>query len=58
MVAPFAIRLAIRDVESAGTVAGRLYAVSTVGSLLGTFLAALVAIPAIGTQRTCSRRRR
>jgi spermidine synthase len=52
MVAPFAIRLAITDVESAGTVAGRLYAVSTVGSLLGTFLSALVAIPAIGTQRT------
>jgi spermidine synthase len=52
MVAPFAIRLAIRDVESAGTVAGRLYAVSTVGSLLGTFLSALVLIPAIGTQRT------
>jgi spermidine synthase len=52
MVAPFAIRLAITEVESAGTVAGRLYAVSTVGSLLGTFLSALVAIPAIGTQRT------
>ena len=52
MVAPFAIRLALTDVESAGTVAGRLYAVSTVGSLLGTFLSALVLIPAIGTQRT------
>jgi spermidine synthase len=52
MVAPFAIRLAITDVASAGTVAGRLYAVSTVGSLFGTFLSALVLIPAIGTQRT------
>ena len=52
MVAPFAIRLAIQDIESVGTVSGRLYAVSTIGSLLGTFLAALVAIPAIGTQRT------
>jgi spermidine synthase len=52
MVAPFAIRLALTDVSSAGTVAGRLYAVSTVGSLLGTFLSALVLIPAIGTQRT------
>jgi spermidine synthase len=52
MVAPFAIRLALTDVESAGSVAGRLYAVSTVGSLLGTFLSALVLIPAIGTQRT------
>jgi spermidine synthase len=52
MVAPFAIRLAIRDVETAGSVSGRLYAVSTIGSLLGTFLSALVLIPAIGTQRT------
>jgi spermidine synthase len=52
MVAPFAIRLALETVESAGAVAGRLYAVSTIGSLLGTFLAALVAIPLIGTQRT------
>ena len=52
MVAPFAIRLALTDVDSAGTVAGRLYAVSTVGSLLGTFLSALVLIPAVGTQRT------
>jgi spermidine synthase len=52
MVAPFAIRLAITDLESAGTVAGRLYAVSTAGSLLGTFLSALVLIPAVGTQRT------
>ena len=52
MVAPFAIRLAIPDVASAGAVAGRLYALSTAGSLLGTFLSALVLIPAIGTQRT------
>ncbi|HEY8193128.1 MAG TPA: fused MFS/spermidine synthase, partial [Gaiellaceae bacterium] len=52
MVAPFAIRLAITDVETAGTVSGRLYAFSTVGSLLGTFLSALVFIPAFGTQRT------
>jgi spermidine synthase len=52
MVAPFAIRLAIEDVGTAGAVAGRLYALSTAGSLLGTFLSALVAIPAIGTQRT------
>ncbi len=52
MVAPFAIRLGLDRVESVGAVAGRLYAVSTIGSLLGTFLSALVAIPLIGTQRT------
>jgi spermidine synthase len=52
MVAPFAIRLGLERVEAAGAVAGRLYAVSTIGSLFGTFLSALVAIPLIGTQRT------
>ena len=40
------------DVEHSGRVAGRLYAISTVGSLLGTMLAALVLIPLVGTQRT------
>jgi spermidine synthase len=52
MVSPFAIRLAVRDVETAGAVSGRLYALSTAGSLLGVFLPALVLIPAVGTQRT------
>jgi spermidine synthase len=51
-VAPWAIRLRVERVEDAGRTAGRLYALSTVGSLLGTFLAALLAIPLIGTQRT------
>ncbi|HEU0248132.1 MAG TPA: fused MFS/spermidine synthase [Gaiellaceae bacterium] len=52
MVSPFAIRLAVSSIETAGAVAGRLYALSTAGSLLGTFLPALVLIPAVGTQRT------
>jgi spermidine synthase len=51
-VAPFAVRLAITGVDEAGRIAGRLYALSTVGSILGTFLSALVAIPLLGTRRT------
>lgn len=51
-VSPFAIRLALDDVGEAGTVAGRLYALSTVGSIVGTFLSAIVTIPLLGTQRT------
>jgi spermidine synthase len=50
--APFAVRLTLTSVDDAGKVAGRLYAFSTAGSLVGTFLAALVAIPFAGTQRT------
>src|SRR5215203_4283658 len=51
-VSPWALRLAVRDVENAGTVAGRLYALSTAGSLVGTLLSALVLIPLVGTRRT------
>jgi len=51
-ISPWAIRLAVTDVNEAGTVAGRLYALSTIGSLVGTFLPVLVLIPWIGTQRT------
>jgi spermidine synthase len=51
-VAPYANRLAVGRVTDTGTVTGRLYAISTAGSLLGTFLAALLLIPLIGTHRT------
>ena len=51
-VAPYAVRLSVRSVEEAGRVAGRLYAVSTLGSLAGVFLSALVLIPLVGTRRT------
>ncbi len=47
-ISPWAIRLAVASVEQAGQVAGRLYAVSTIGSLFGVFLSALVLIPLIG----------
>jgi spermidine synthase len=51
-VAPFALRLALPSVAESGRVAGRLFALSTCGSIVGTFTAALVAIPLVGTQRT------
>jgi predicted membrane-bound spermidine synthase len=52
MVTPFAIRLAATGVEDAGRVAGRIFALSTAGSIIGTFVPALITIPLIGTQRT------
>jgi len=51
-VAPFANRLAVDRVTATGTVTGRLYAISTIGSLVGTFVSALALIPLIGTHRT------
>ncbi len=52
MVSPFVIRLAVADIAQAGKVAGQVYAISTLGSLLGTFLPVLVTIPQLGTTRT------
>jgi spermidine synthase len=51
-VSPYAVRLAVTSVEQAGTVAGRLYALSTAGSLVGTLTSALLLIPLVGTRRT------
>ncbi|MGA8247996.1 MAG: fused MFS/spermidine synthase [Nocardioides sp.] len=52
MVSPYALRLAVDRVDATGRTAGRLYAISTLGSLVGTFLAALLLIPFVGTRRT------
>jgi len=53
-VSPFVIRLAMQDskVEAAGRVSGGIYALSTVGSIIGTFLPVLVLIPNFGTRNT------
>jgi spermidine synthase len=50
--APWAVRLAVGEVGRSGEIVGRLYAISTAGSLLGTMLSALLLIPLLGTQRT------
>mgnify|MGYP001765606781 CR=1 FL=1 len=52
MASPFAIRLSIQDTENAGKISGRIYAISTLGSFIGTFLPVLVLIPTLGTYRT------
>jgi len=54
MVSPFAIRLALvdKDVQQGGQIAGSIYALSTLGSLIGTFLPVLFLIPTVGTRLT------
>ena len=51
-VSPFAIRLLLKDVETGGNTAGRVYALSTAGSILGTFLPVFWFIPTYGTRPT------
>ncbi|NJN19439.1 MAG: fused MFS/spermidine synthase [Oscillochloris sp.] len=55
-VGPFAIRLQLLRAENgiaeAGRTAGTISAVSTLGSIVGTFLTVLVLIPAIGANGT------
>lgn len=51
-LSPFVIRLLVDRVEETGGVAGRVYALSTVGSLLGTLLTVFGLIPALGTRHT------
>ena len=51
-ISPFAIRLAVQNVEEAGRISGRIYAISTWGSLLGTYLPVLLVIPLAGSRLT------
>ena len=52
MVSPFVIRLRIRQLETAGNAAGAVYALSTLGSILGTFVPVFWLIPSFGTRAT------
>jgi len=50
MVAPYAIKLATRDLAQLGNVSGSLYSLSTFGSIMGTFATVFVLIPSIGVR--------
>ena len=49
MVTPYAIRLRIESVDSSGATVGRLYALSTAGSIVGTFLGGFILISFLGS---------
>lgn len=49
-VSPFAVRLRARTVATLGNVAGMLYALSTLGSIVGTLLAAFVLLSAFAVR--------
>ena len=51
-VGPYAIRLRIDTVADAGSAAGAVFALTTIGSLAGTFGAVFLLIPSVGTRAT------
>ena len=50
-VSPVAVRLRAHSLEDLGRTAGRLFAVSTAGSIAGTFATAFYLIPELGTDQ-------
>jgi hypothetical protein len=50
MVSPVAVKLALADLERTGNTVGTIYAVSTVGSIFGTFLTGFWLISWLGTR--------
>lgn len=51
MVSPYAVRLKIKDIANSGQTVGNLYAISTIGSIVGTFAAGFCLIPFFGSRR-------
>lgn len=51
-VTPSLIKYTVSDLEESGSVAGRLGACNTIGSIIGTFMPTFVTIPAVGTSVT------
>ena len=50
MVSPIVIKLALQDLQHAGNTVGTIYAVSTVGSIFGTFVTGFWLISWLGTR--------
>jgi spermidine synthase len=51
MVSPYSVKLKLTNLNNAASTVGRLYSISTVGSIIGTFSAGLILIPTLGTAR-------
>ncbi|MFO0813222.1 MAG: fused MFS/spermidine synthase [Gemmatales bacterium] len=50
MISPMVIKLIIRDLNNTGSLVGRIYALSTIGSILGTFATGFFLIEEFGTR--------
>ncbi len=51
-ISPYALRLSFTETKNSGSIAGKLYAFSTIGSIVGTFAAGFLFIPYLGSFKT------
>jgi spermidine synthase len=51
-IVPFAVRINAQKIDQMGKTSGSIYALSTVGSIIGVYLPALILIPTLGTRLT------
>ena len=51
-VTPSLVKYTVEDLDNNGAIVGRLGALNTIGSIIGTFLPTFVTIPAVGTAAT------
>jgi len=49
MIAPYAVKMKLASLEHSGATVGRMYALSTIGSIAGTFLAGFVLLSFFGS---------
>lgn len=53
MVSPYLVKLGIKDMKTSGKVTGEIYGLSTIGSIIGTFIPTFITIPSgLGTSKT------
>jgi len=52
MVSPYLAKLGVTDIADTGKTVGKIYAMNTIGSIIGTFLPTFVTIPYVGTSKT------
>ena len=48
MIIPIILKIKLKDIDTAGNVSGRLYSLSTIGGIFGTFLGGFLLIPNMG----------
>jgi predicted membrane-bound spermidine synthase len=51
MISPYAAKLKINSLNNSGSTIGNLYAISTAGSIVGTFISGFYLIPKFGTNK-------